>query len=113
MKIKEIKYTRLFLCLIFIYIPGVSASSIGEQLYMQNCMICHGDDGSGAMPGVLDLEKDRIWSTLDEAVLLTRIKQGIQNSDTGISMPAKGGNPNLTDNEIKEIIRYMRQSFLK
>ena len=113
MRINNINHQGLFLCLIFIYIPGVSAGSSGEQLYMQNCMVCHGDDGTGGMPGVINLEKNRTWSTLDDAALLTRLKQGIQKPGSSISMPAKGGNVNLTDNELKEIIRYIRYSFLK
>ena len=109
----KIKHRWLFLCFVFLYNPSVNASSVGEKLYMQNCMICHADDGSGAMPGVIDIEKDRTWSTLDDVTLLTRLKKGIQNPNTSMSMPAKGGNPKLTDNELNEIIRYMRESFLK
>jgi len=30
-----------------------------------------------------------------------------------MNMPAKGGNPNLTDKDLNKIINYMRQSFLK
>ena len=113
MNIKKLKFKLLFLCFVFLYAIAVKANSIGEQLYMQNCMICHADDGSGAMPGVLDLENKIGWSTIDGETLLKRLKQGIQKSGGEISMPAKGGNPNLTDKDLKEIINYMRQSFLK
>jgi len=113
MNVKVMKIKLLFLCFAFIYTTGVNAATRGEKLYMQNCMVCHADDGTGAMPGVLDLEENRVWSTIDEIKLLTRLKQGIQKSDASISMPAKGGNPNLTDKDLNEIINYMRQSFLK
>ena len=113
MNVKVIKITSLFLCFLFLYTTGVDAAYRGEKLYMQNCMVCHADDGSGAMPGVLDLEENRAWSSIDDIKLLTRLKQGIQKPDASISMPAKGGNPALTDKDLKEIIIYMRQSFLK
>ena len=113
MTVKAVKIKLFFLGFIFIYSTAVNAAARGEKLYLQNCMVCHADDGTGAMPGVLDLEENRAWSTIDEIKLLTRLKQGIQKSGASISMPAKGGNPDLTDKELKEIINYMRQSFLK
>jgi len=90
----------------------VKAESNGKQLYLQNCSVCHADDGSGAMPGVIDLEENRMWSKQDNDLLLAKLRNGIRSPAAGISMPAKGGNPNLTDYDLKEIIRYMRQSFL-
>ncbi len=113
MNVKRIKIKLFFLCFIFIYSISVNAATRGEKLYLQNCMVCHADDGSGAMPGVLDLDENRAWSMIDDIKLLTRLKQGIQKPDASISMPAKGGNPNLTDKDLKEIIHYMRQSFLQ
>jgi mono/diheme cytochrome c family protein len=107
------KIKLFFLCFIFIYTTAVNAASRGENLYRQNCMVCHADDGTGAMPGVSDLEKNRAWSTMDKIKLLTRLKQGIQKIDASMSMPAKGGNSDLTDKDLNEIINYMRQSFLK
>lgn len=108
-----LKIKLLFLSFVFLYAITVKAESTGEQLYVQNCMVCHADDGSGAMAGVIDLEENRAWSTIDSQLLLKRLKQGIQKPGASISMPAKGGNPNLIDNELEKIIDYMRQSFLK
>ena len=107
------KIKLFFLCFIFIYTTAVNAASRAEKLYLQNCMVCHADDGTGAMPGVTDLEENRAWSTMNKIKLLTRLKQGIEKSDTSMGMPAKGGNPDLTDKDLNEIINYMRQSFLK
>ena len=103
----------LLVCICFLFTATVSADISGEKLYMKNCMVCHADDGSGVMPGVQDLEKNRSWSRIDESELLKRLKEGIKSSESGVSMPAKGGNTNLTDNDLKKIIRYMRGSFLK
>lgn len=111
--INAVKIKLLFLSFVFLYPITVKAESMGEQLYAQNCMVCHAYDGSGAMAGVIDLEENRAWSTIDGQLLFKRLKQGIQKTGGGMSMPAKGGNPKLTDNELKKTIDYMRQSFLK
>ena len=113
MNVKVIKIKLFFLCSIFIYTTSVNAASRAEKLYLQNCMVCHADDGSGAMPGVSDLTENKAWSAISERLLLDKLKKGIQRDGASINMPAKGGNPNLTDNDLKEIIRYMRKSFLQ
>ena len=107
------KIKALFLCFIYLYAPGVFAEMLGEQLYLKNCMVCHADDGSGAMPGVSDLTENKSWAIVDKEILLSKLKRGIQKKGATMSMPAKGGNPNLTDNDLKMIIHYMRKSFIK
>jgi len=89
------------------------AEERGERLYTQNCMVCHADDGGGAMPGVSDLSENRAWSTLSESKLIARLKQGIKTPGSPVSMPPKGGNLELTDADLQVIISYMRASFLK
>ena len=107
------KVKLFFLCFIFIYSTSVNAATRGEKLYLQNCMVCHADDGSGAMPGVSDLTENKTWLVIDEGNLLVKLNKGIQKQEATMSMPAKGGNPDLTDKNLKEIIDYMCQSFLK
>lgn len=103
----------LFLCFVYFHTSSVMAGMSGEQLYMQNCMVCHADDGSGAMPGVSDLTENKAWTSIDEQSLLVKLKKGIQKEGAAMSMPAKGGNPDLTDNDLIGMIRYMRQTFIK
>lgn len=110
---KTYNVKALLLCFVYFYTPGVMAGMSGEQLYMQNCMVCHADDGSGAMPGVADLTENKAWSTIEEGSLLAKLKNGIQKKGATMSMPAKGGNPDLTDDDLKRIIHYMRQTFIK
>ena len=96
MNIKSLQNRWLFSGLFCLYFSGLNAVTLGEELYMKNCMVCHADDGSGAMPGVVDLDENKAWSTIDEKILINRLKQGIQKPGAAISMPAKGGNPDLT-----------------
>ena len=94
-------------------IAPVYADINGEMIYTKNCMVCHADDGSGAMPGVADLTENREWLILPETQLLSRLKKGIQKPGATVTMPPKGGNPNLTDDDIKAVITYMRHTFFK
>ena len=90
--------------------PLSSAEVIsGEQIYVQNCMVCHGDDGSGAMPGVPDLAENKELTATDNKVLIKRIKNGIEKPGATVVMPPKGGNPDLNDNQLDAVVRYLRQ----
>lgn len=81
-----------------------SEIKIGNSIYSQSCSICHGSGLAGA-------------PTLgDKLAWAPRIKQGIEllnkhalegfSGETGV-MPAKGGNPSLTEQEVSTAILYM------
>jgi len=109
-------WTKLSPLVIFIAMSAsfsLHAENKGEQLFMQNCMVCHSDDGAGAMPGISDLTESLSWSTISDYQLLSRLKTGIQKSGESVSMPPKGGNPELTDDDLKKVITFMRREFLK
>ena len=112
-KKKLLKEKLAIVNLIMLFSISAYAEKIGEKLYIQNCMVCHADDGSGAMPGVFDLTEKRNWSTLPEKQLLDQMNKGIQKSGAAVNMPPKGGNPNLKDKEILTILSYMRKEFIK
>jgi len=83
----------------------------GYEVYTNNCTVCHGEDGEGLMPGVPDLNISRDWFSQTDEKLIEKIKRGTQQSDILIAMPPKGGNPNLTDDDILDVIVYMRKAF--
>lgn len=96
--------------------PEVAAqsqpASAGQELFARNCSTCHGADGAG----LKGLGKPLIASSFineesDEA-LLAFLKVGRPISDplntTRVAMPAKGGNPALTDEQLLTIIGYIR-----
>jgi cytochrome c len=82
--------------------PETDAGSVskGEKLYDASCKVCHATDAMGA-PAVGDANA---WNTVMkkgmDKVLVNAIK------GTG-GMPPKGGNADLSDADIKEIIEYM------
>ncbi|MCA9937246.1 MAG: cytochrome c [Anaerolineales bacterium] len=84
----------------------------GEDLYNSVCIACHGPGGVG-MEGLGKpfTTSEFVGITTDED-LLTFVKSGRPISDpantTGVDMPPKGGNPALTDEQILDIIAYLR-----
>lgn len=90
-----------------------SDPSNGYEVYIKNCIICHGEDGAGAMPGVPDLNETPKWLMKTDEILIEQIKQGIQTSESAVAMPPKGGNPDLSDKDIRDVVIYMKKTFSK
>lgn len=83
----------------------------GESLYIQ-CAACHGPDARGIPNLGKDLVASEFVAGLTDEELLSFIRTGRPIWDpmntTGIDMPPKGGNPALTDDDIRAIIAYLR-----
>ncbi len=82
----------------------------GQRVYEQVCAGCHGADGSGAMPGVPDFTDRDGPLAKPDAVLLRNTISGVQRPGT-MPMPARGGNPALTDDELRATLAYLRRTF--
>ena len=82
-------------------------TSSGKAVYQKTCIACHGADGKGIGPSFPDFTKKGGVLTHPSGVLLNNIKQGIG------SMPAKGGNPNLSDEDLKAALDYIKNTFAK
>lgn len=84
----------------------------GKEQYDMLCIACHGPDGGG----VEGLGKPFTTSTFlkekSDQEMLEFVKTGRPIDDplntTGVDMPPKGGNPALTDDQITDIIAYVR-----
>lgn len=84
--------------------PAAPENTIGKGIYGKTCSLCHAANVAGApKPG-------------DKADWGPRIAQGVDMLNkhaiegfTGAKgqMPARGGNPALTDDEIKATVAYM------
>jgi cytochrome c5 len=82
----------------------------GEVIYDRTCMACHGADGTGAIPGAPDLTRAKGPLAKSDRVLLKHIRDGFQSPGSSAAMPPKGGDPELTDSDIRAVIQYMRQA---
>jgi disulfide bond formation protein DsbB len=89
------------------------ARAKGKQVFKQTCVACHGEDGKG----IEGLGKN--WttseyiasSTNDELIEFLKVGRTIEDpaNTTGILMPPRGGNPNLTDDDLRNVVLYMRK----
>ncbi len=83
----------------------------GEAIYGQTCVACHGEDGTGAIPGAPDFTRpDGVLSKSDE-VLLRHVKEGYKSPGSLMAMPPRGGNPALSDRDLKSALLYIKQTF--
>jgi mono/diheme cytochrome c family protein len=100
-----------------IYVAFVRLSSAadelsrGEVVYNGTCIACHGGDGAGTLPGVPDLTGKEGPLAQDDAVVLKRMADGFQSTGSPMGMPPRGGNPALTDTDLKAVLKYMRKEF--
>lgn len=84
----------------------------GQQLARESCSACHGQEFEGVKnlgPGFHDSDfiKDHSDDELIELVKDGRSKDDPEN-ETGIAMPPYGGNPRLTDDDLANIVAFLR-----
>lgn len=103
----------IYSLIIFFFALQSTYALTGKQVYMQNCVACHGATGKGTIPGAPDFTDSKGVLTKSDQALLRYIDTMLQNPGQTRTMPVKGGNPNLTDQEIKDSLSYIRQSFGK
>ena len=84
----------------------------GEPLYQGTCSACHGPDAKGLPSLGKDLTTSEFTHDSSNQELVEFVKVGRPVSDPantqGIDMPPKGGNPALSDEDILNIIAYLR-----
>lgn len=84
----------------------------GKIAFEKTCITCHGADAKG-MPGLgKDLTTSQFVASKSDPELVAFIKTGRPASDPantqGVDMPPKGGNPALTDQDLYNIVAYIR-----
>ncbi len=88
------------------------AKAKGKVVYNKTCLVCHGENGVGVENlGKNWVVSDFIRNSSDEE-LLAFIRAGRTIDDpasSGIApMPPSGGNPKLSDEDLNNVIVYMR-----
>jgi mono/diheme cytochrome c family protein len=91
-------------------LPGDPAK--GAALYGPNCASCHGASLTGGVgPALNPIEKmGKVPDTLDPAFLIDIIANGRQpqsGDPRQTAMPAKGGNANLTAQDVKDLAAFI------
>ncbi|MDO5059546.1 MAG: c-type cytochrome [Neisseria sp.] len=83
-----------------------AASADGKKVFEGLCMACHA--ASSAIPGVPRITHNDEWAdriAQGKDVLFKHAIEGFTGK--GGMMPAKGGNPSLSDDEVKAAVEYM------
>ena len=93
-----------FISLLTIFWSSTAGAANGMSVYEQNCMACHGEGVAGAPRlGEKDAWKERLPKGIDAMVAL--VIEGVQGYSG--AMPPRGGNPKLSDDQIREAVQYM------
>ncbi|MEY2114026.1 MULTISPECIES: c-type cytochrome [Rhodanobacter] len=100
------RYVFMFSMLALAVVPVASAAD-GKGLYEANCASCHGANAQGAFPGVPDLINSGRLKQADPA-LIDHIMNGFQTAGAAMGMPPKGGDANLTSDDAKAILVFLR-----
>lgn len=84
----------------------------GQQVYNRACALCHGGDANGK-PGLGQSLRDNAFSKgLGDAELAEFIRVGRAADDPlnelGVAMPPMGGDPSMTDQELEDLVAYLR-----
>lgn len=84
----------------------------GKAVFATTCAACHGPAGEGVQGLGKDMTTSEFIAGLSDEELVAFIKEGRRIGDplntTGVDMPPKGGNPALTDEQLLDIIAFMR-----
>ena len=79
----------------------------GEKIYASACAACHGLKGEG-VPGLSqDMTQSQLTATKTDQELLEFIKAGSAPGEPPV-MPPKGGLPSLSDQNLADIVAYLR-----
>ncbi len=84
----------------------------GREQYLGTCTACHGPNGE-ALPNLgKDLRHSEFVATQSDSQMRMFMKLGRNTWDaentTGVAMPPKGGNPMLTDDDLVDIVHFLR-----
>lgn len=97
--------------------PSASNPVDGEQFFAAYCSTCHGSAGEGIPKLGKPLINNAFVAGLSDEQLLAFLEAGRRVDDplntTGIAMPARGGNPLVTDEQLQIIAAYLRSLHTK
>jgi|GEM_PF-86093 len=85
----------------------------GRELFLRVCASCHGPQGEGLPGSGKELRVNQFVAGRDDARLVDFLKVGRQPWDpdntTKVQMPARGGDPRVTDDDLRDVVAYLRE----
>jgi disulfide bond formation protein DsbB len=92
--------------------PPFGDPEAGRQAFLTTCIACHGPEGKGVTGLGKNLTTSEFLRTQSDEQMLEFLLTGRPGSDplntTGIDMPPRGGNPAFSDDDLKNIVAYLR-----
>lgn len=90
-----------------------ASATRGKMRYMESCTTCHGPAGGGMPRQGANLRVSRFVAKHDNIDLAKFLKRGRPMGDPqtimNLTMPPKGGNPNLNDQHLVDIAEFLRK----
>ena len=84
----------------------------GEKIFVSACASCHGLNDEGIQGLSKDMTHSELIASKTDQELVEFLKLGRAPGDApdtaGAVMPPKGGNPSLTDENLYDIVAYIR-----
>ena len=84
----------------------------GQKVFASTCVACHGADGRGLVNNGKDLVHSAYVREQDDDALVDFLKKGRDIVDplntSKILMPPKGGNPALSEDDLYDVVEYLR-----
>jgi disulfide bond formation protein DsbB len=85
----------------------------GREIFLRICATCHGPRGEGVIGSGKGLRDNAFVNARDEAKLVEFLKIGRQpwepDNTTKVQMPPRGGDPRLTDDDLRDVAAYLRE----
>ena len=89
-----------------------TSDSSGRSVYQATCVACHGSDGKGVVPGAPDFTAEgNPLMTKSAQELLKNVSDGFQSKGSPMAMPAKGGNPALSEQDMRRVVEYLLSEY--
>lgn len=96
--------------------PGPTLDAVqvnsGKALFGATCLTCHGPAGLGVQGLGKNMVTSKFIRGLTDKELVSFIRRGRPIKDpantTGVEMPPKGNNPTLTDDQLMDIVQFIR-----
>ena len=84
----------------------------GEEIFMGLCSACHGPEGTGILGLGKDLTTSEFVGEMSDSEFVDFIIEGRpathEDNTTGVDMPPRGGNPDLSDDDLASIVAFVR-----
>lgn len=106
------RYAAIVLALTLAACGEPTPAEMGRVDYLRTCAMCHGAQGQGLGNTGNSLVDNAFVRGRSDDELVAFIKRGRAPGDpdnrSGMPMPPRGGDPRLTDEDLRHIVRFLR-----